>query len=150
MEDSEPRRSRQDDQAGPVNGRDFVAAVVVRIDEDVEEVVQLQIFGVELVCFASVCPFPISKGGRYAVKLSIFTADDLQVKEASSGETEGLFQRGTSLAHIIVGRLHGARLSAGALDIRDEEFLTEFSYLDGALVKVDADRIDVEFVRPIL
>lgn len=122
-------------------------AQVIKLNEDIEEEVDLQINGVKLNCFASICPYAIEEGKSYPVKLELIVLDDYEVKESLNDTGPAFVQIGKGFAYLVQGRLNGTELEAGGLVFEDEVFQTDFGYLDGKMVTIRADRIGVEFLE---
>lgn len=121
-------------------------AQVVGLDDDIEELVTLQINGVILNCFASVCPYPIEKGRTYPVRLQLVVLGNDEVVELADPKDLGFVEIGVGFGYQIHGRLDGMRLIAGGLVFEDEALQVDFGHLDGKFVMVKVDRIDVEFL----
>lgn len=116
---------------------------VVRIDQDVEEEVVVEVDGQLLTCFANVCPYPITAGQSYPATLSLWAADGIVLRDAGH-ESPGILRVGDGFRHKVVGALHGTVLDAG-VPFEDEMFAREYQWLDGHLVVADADRIEIAF-----
>lgn len=121
-------------------------AEVVALDGDVEEEVLLLIQGKRLVCFASVCPYPIQEGCTYPVSLGLMVLGDYDLTEIEEGSS-GLTRLGDGFEYELRGRLQGDTLDAGIV-FRDDVFLSEYGYLDGKFVSMRVDRIDAAFQNP--
>ncbi|MFT7723420.1 MAG: hypothetical protein QM788_11390 [Roseateles sp.] len=121
-------------------------AQVIKLNDDIEEEVALQINGVRLNCFASVCPYPIEEGKSYSVQLELVMLDDYEVMESPDDAAPAFVETGKGFAYLVQGKLNGRYFEAGGLVFEDEVLQTEFGYLDGKMVTVKADRIDVEFL----
>ena len=121
-------------------------AEVIRLDDDVEEEVVLRINGVELTCFASVCPYPIEEGATYQVALTPVVFDDYSIREMSADALPTLVKIGGGFAYEVVGELATAQLDAGCISLEDDVLLRDYGYLNGKMVVWKVDRIDVEFL----
>jgi len=119
-------------------------AKVERVGEDIEEEVTLLIDRVEVVCFAGVCPYAIKEGETYPVSMTLTILDDCNLHE-SSDEQPSLRRIGNSFSYIVTGRLSGDVLDAGIKFI-DDVFLSDYGYLNGKMISMQVDRIDVEFL----
>lgn len=121
-------------------------ALVLHVDEDIEEEVLLRIGGVEITCFASVCPYKVEVGLSYPVELHSVVFDDYSVT-ALPDETQPTVTRvGTGFAYVITGKLSGGYLETGDLVIEDEVLQRDFGYLDKKMIAMKVDRVDVEFL----
>lgn len=121
-------------------------ALVLRVDDDIEEEVILRIGGIELACFASVCPYNIEVGLSYPVELRPMVFDDYNVSELPDGTPPSIDRVGTGFAYVITGKLSGSCLESGGLVIEDEVLQRDFGYLEGKVIAMKIDRIDVEFL----
>lgn len=121
-------------------------ALVIKIDENVEEAITLQINDVILTCFASFCPYAISEGMIYPIQLDLMIFDDYDVKRLEINAAPAFHKIGKDFSYKIDGKLNGLLLEVCGLVFQDEIFLGEFAYLDGEMVAVKADRIDVHFL----
>jgi hypothetical protein len=122
----------------------MVRARVEKIDENVEEAVTLSIDRVEIVCFAGVCPYAIKEGETYPVSVTLAIFGDYDLHE-SSDERPSLRQIGNSFSYVATGWLSDDVLDAG-IKFVDEIFLSDYGYLNGKMVSMQVDRIDVEFL----
>lgn len=119
-------------------------ATVEEIDEGVDEAVTLLVEGLRILCFSSVCPYPIKKGEKYSVSLTLAILNDYIVAEVGSGESS-IKRIGQGFSHMVAGKLTGDVLDAG-IAFQDEVFLSDYGYLDGKVISVKVDRIDAEFL----
>ena len=120
-------------------------AVVLKIDEDVEEQVLLDVQGYLVTCFASVCPYPIEVGGKYRVGFYLFVVDDFSPFEVQEDAVPSIIQEGSCFRYTLIGKLSGNTLDCG-IQIEDDIFTDEYGYLDGKMIRLGVDRIDVEFL----
>ncbi|WP_232520379.1 hypothetical protein [Ralstonia solanacearum] len=121
-------------------------AKIERLSGDVEEEVVLRINGVELICFAAVCPYKIEEGASYQVELTEQVFNEYQVGELDEEASPSIAQIGDSFSHVIAGRLGGNRLDAGGIVFEDDVLLSDFGYLEGKMIAWKIDRIDFEFL----
>lgn len=121
-------------------------AQIKRLSDDVEEEVVLRINGVELTCFATVCPYKIEEGASYQVELTAQAFNDYLVNELGEEASPSIVQVGNSFSHIITGRLNDNRLDAGGIVFEDDMLLSDFGYLEGKIISWRVGRIDAEFL----
>jgi len=121
-------------------------AEVRRLSDDVEEEVVLRINGIELTCFAIVCPYKIEEGVSYQVELTAEVMNDYLVSELDEEVSPSIVQIGDSFSHVITGKLDGNRLDAGGIVLEDDVLLSDFGYLEGKMIAWKVDRIDAEFL----
>jgi len=122
----------------------MIMAKVKKIDENIEEEVTLLIDQIEVVCFASVCPYAIKNGGEYPVSMTLNIFCDYNLRE-SKDEQSSLRRIGNSFSYIVTGRICDDILDAG-IKFVDDVFLSDYGYLNGKMVSMQVDRIDVEFL----
>lgn len=122
------------------------SAEVVHLSDDIEEEVILRINGIDITCFASVCPFRISEGATYQVALTPVVFGDYCVCEASEGSDPSLVSVNKGFSYDVIGKLTGGRLDARGIVLEDDILLRDYGYLDQKVVVWRVDRIDVEFL----
>lgn len=120
-------------------------ALVQAIGHDVEEEVTLNLNGLEVTCFAGVCPYEIREGEKYPVSFELMIFDDYEVEE-SEAESAGLERIGNGFSYWIKGRLERGVIDCG-IQFEDEVLLSDYGYLDGKFIWLKVDRIDVEFLE---
>lgn len=119
---------------------------VIKLDDLVEEQVLIEICNFQINVFAGICPYKIKEGSSYPVEISLSVFDEYDVTKPS--ENLPPFTRiGEGFGYIIRGQLNGGHLKVGDLLFEDEVLQKEFEYLDGEIIALKVDRIDVEFVR---
>jgi hypothetical protein len=123
-------------------------AELAGLNDNVEEEVVLRIGSHVITGFAVVCPYRVEVGRSYPVEISLWAADGLELVEAGSLEAHPqLSRKGETYGYTVVGRLEGGILDAGGLLFEEPEFEVDYAYLSGLVVRVEADRIHVEFLR---
>lgn len=119
-------------------------ALVTQLNENVEEEVSLIINGIELTCFAGICPYEIHVGKEYNVLLDLMIFNDYCVNKADfMSKKISRIERGFS--YLLTGKLDGSVIDCG-IQFNDEILLSDFGYLDGQFIQLKVDRIDVEFL----
>lgn len=119
-------------------------ALIKSLDSDVEEQVNLLVDGIELTCFAGVCPYQIQVGKEYPVVFEMCVFDDYSV--SSSDKQEILVaQIDSGFEYLIRGKLDGNTIDCG-IPFEDDVLMSDFGYLNGQFVDFKVDRIDVEFL----
>lgn len=114
-------------------------------DKNIEEMVTVLVRGWTLTCFASVCPTDVAVGRDYCASLNLFVVDEYYLVRAAHGESPGFERVGDGLAYWLRGVLSGCTLDVGGIYFRDDIFAQEYGDLDGCLVKMRVDRIDIDF-----
>ncbi|WP_353573395.1 hypothetical protein [Candidatus Albibeggiatoa sp. nov. BB20] len=120
------------------------------IDENVEEEVNLNINGIELTCFASICPYKIYARKQYWVSFNFMIFDDYEVLKLEGTSDIGFERVGESFdyfAYWLKGQLKDGMVDCGIQFETDEVLLAEYGDLEGKFVKLRVDRIDVEFLE---
>ena len=121
-------------------------ALVLRLDENIEEEVSLQIGGNLLTCFANICPYVINENGTYPVEFHLHFFDSCVIEEVSESETPSILRVENGFAYVITGRLEGEHLKSMEMVFEDETLAQDFKYLSGKMVRLNVDRLEVEFV----
>lgn len=116
---------------------------VVRLDEHIEEEVDIEVAGHLITCFAGISPYPLTVGETYQGTLSLWAADGLVLSETQD-DAVGFMKIGNRFRYRIVGFLKGTTLNAGVL-FEDDVFATDYRHLDGKRVCAEVDRVQIEF-----
>ena len=126
---------------------DYQAAQVKNIGTDVEEEVVLSVGGVELTCFASNQPAKLAVGDACTVSLNLLVLGDYCVAVLDDDEEPILERQGNGFAYKIVGKLVDGCLQSCGFEFRDETLESEYEYLNGKMISIRVDRINVRFLR---
>ena len=121
-------------------------ALVLRLDENIEEEVSLQIGDNRLTCFANICPYVINENESYPVEFHLNFFDSCVIEEVSENEKPSIMRVGNGFAYVITGRLEGEHLKSMGMVFEDEKFANDFKYLSGKMVRLNVDRLEVEFL----
>lgn len=116
-------------------------ALLKKISDNVEEEVTLQVNGIDITCFAGICPYPLVLGQTYTVQ---FYFDDFELTPTTHMPAS-IERIGETYEYKIRGILQGDTLKS-LIDISDDYFQTEYSYLSDQPVDVIVDRLSVEFL----
>lgn len=119
-------------------------AILKSIDSDIEEQVTLIVNGIEVTCFAGVCPYELEIGNEYPVEFEMNVFDDYSVNQADS-QDRLVTQIDNGFAYLLSGKLDGNTVDCG-IPFEDDVLLSDFGYLDGKFVTFQVDRVDVEFL----
>ena len=82
-------------------------AQVIKLNDDIERDVALQINGAKLNCFISVCPYAIEAGKSYPVQLELVMLDDYEVMESVDAASPAFAEAGKGYAYLVHGKLEG-------------------------------------------
>ena len=123
------------------------SAMVVDLDEDVEEVVQLRVEGFLITCFSSLCPYQISKGLLCSVNLQLMVFDDYKIELCHEFGEYGFRRMGEGLGYVVCGRVNGNKLEVGSIEFEDDVLMRDYWFYDGKCVLIKVDRIDAEFLK---
>jgi hypothetical protein len=119
-------------------------ALVLEIDEIVEEEVVLLVGGTALKCFTSYCPYFIEVGKHYTVEFNLILSEPDCVMLAKEGERKvDSSKNGFSCA--VHGYLDGPILRS-VIDFVDLEIHYRYPALNQKYIEINVDRIDVSFV----
>lgn len=119
--------------------------IVERISSFVEGEILVSISGVNLLCFAGNLPQSVEVGNSYSVRLNLMLFYDYDLQERAS-HSETLERVDNSYAYSVTGVLSGSSICCQGFVLEDEILSDEYSYLDGKMVSITADRIDVAFL----
>jgi len=120
-----------------------LSALLISIDENVEEEVLLLIGGVKVKCFVSYCPLEIRVGRRYEVELDMVLPDKCFVVAAKEQiRTVEMIDDGFSC--VLSGYLDGSVFRSFA-DFEDQDIHYDYPELNEQYVMIAVDRIDVSF-----
>tara|TARA_Y100000588_G_scaffold311505_1_gene337582 strand:+ start:688 stop:1062 length:375 start_codon:yes stop_codon:yes gene_type:complete len=117
-------------------------AKVLGLNPDIEEEVTLEVNGIELTCFAGMCPYELNIGQEYPVTFEML---DFELTEQESAEETSTTRVDSTYAYKLLGRLNGGTIDAG-LKICDEFLESDYAYLDGQFICLCVERLDVEFL----
>ncbi|MFJ5256262.1 hypothetical protein ABV589_24010 [Pseudomonas sp. HOU2] len=118
-------------------------ALVVGIDQFVEDAVDLVVEGFSLRCFVSYSPSKIAVGSTYDVEFEMLLPDK-ECVIATERENQQVEMLDGGFSCDIYGYLDGDTLRS-FVDFSDQDIHYEYPHLNGRFVKVSADRIDVSF-----
>jgi hypothetical protein len=118
-------------------------AEVIKIDENIEEEVVVEIKHVQFTGFIANAPYPINVGSKYIVEISLYY-DEVEVKESIMRE-KSLVQKNDTFCYIINGFLN----ESGQLDIGfliEDELFEDYQYLYGKYITLTVDRLNLDFL----
>ncbi len=119
-------------------------AKVLKVSELIEEEVTLLIDDTTVTCFASYCPYEIKVGNFYDVELTLNLADDYAIQKICSIETFAE-RMDNSFSYTLYGQLNNEHFHTFTV-LSDEGIHYEHPYLNGFLIKLLVERIDVAFL----
>jgi hypothetical protein len=99
-----------------------------------------------LMCFIASSRYKLVKERNYNVELKLFILDDYLVEELGENVESVIQKKGAGFKYKIVGQLHENKLYSCGFVFIDEVFESDFSYLDGKMISIETDRIDVHFL----
>ena len=120
-------------------------ATVMKIDPNIEEKVTLLIEGIEVLGFASVCPYAIREGNQYPVRIGFTVLDEFEVKEIHDN-SKAVLTLAQGFSSIIRGVLGEDGTIDAGIRIKDS-ILEDYSNLIGKNVEFRVDRISIEFLK---
>lgn len=118
--------------------------LVKKLYDDDEERVTVEANGIEVTCFTVYCPYEIKEGEEYPAEFDFEVFNGYQVTE-SADKDSGLIYAGKAYSYLLKGKLKGSKLNAGIV-FDDDILMSDYGFLDGKYVQVNADRLDISFV----
>jgi hypothetical protein len=119
------------------------SALVMEIDEIVEEAVVLLVNGVIVQCFINYCPFKIEVGKTYEVEFEMVLPDSVGM-EVSQDEYVGVEMEDDSFSCVVAGYLDGAVLRS-FIDFDAQGIHYDYPFFNQKFIKINVIRIDVAF-----
>ena len=107
---------------------------ILRLNDEVEEEVVINVNEMELVCFSNMLPYGAKEGMCYRIELIPMVFNDYLVHELNSNTFPSITRIKNSFSYVIVGKLIGNRLDAGPVILEDDLLLSSFGYLDGKII----------------
>ncbi|MGV8888539.1 MAG: hypothetical protein ACOH2P_11030 [Pseudomonas sp.] len=120
------------------------AAVLLAVDQIVEEEILLLVNGVKVKCFASHCPEKIEVGESYEVEFEIVLPDDDFIVAIEKTTGTPIEMTGDGFSCTLYGYLDGS-IFRSFVDFTDQEIHYDFPELNEKFVKLKVERIDVAF-----
>lgn len=120
-------------------------AKLVGLSKTMEEEVTVNISGITIVGFSTVCPYKISVGNTYPVELGLVFLDDVKINKISEDQY-GLERIDNSYKYLLYGKVIKGCIDLGHNILISDDYFDEYSYLEGSFVKIIADRISVDFL----
>jgi|RhiMetStandDraft_4_1073278.scaffolds.fasta_scaffold64464_2 hypothetical protein len=118
-------------------------ALVVSIDEVVEEEVVLLIGDVQAKCFVNYCSSKIEVGKQYEIELEMMLPDKGFVIAAEE-KSRAIEMIGGGFSCVLSGYLNGS-VFRSFVDFDDQGIHYDYPELNEQYVKIAVDRIDVSF-----
>lgn len=119
------------------------SALVMEIDEVVEEAVILLVNGVIVQCFINCCPFKIEIGKTYEVEFEMVLPDVISM-EVSQEEYVGFEMEDDSFSCVLAGYLDGPVLRS-FIDFDAQDIHYDYPFFNQKFIKINVIRIDVSF-----
>lgn len=120
-------------------------ALLLSINELMEEDVTIYINKTKIVCFESNSEYPIEVGKYYNVEFSMYECGELEVREEIEFEGYSITRLDNAWKYRINGKLENGVIKS-VIDIYDEYIEYEYEYLNGCFVSFVVDRLQVSFV----
>lgn len=125
---------------------DSTIVIVQALSSAIEEEITLDVGGQTLVGFASNRP-ALAVGDVVAVQFRLFTASDYGLIPINGDVAPSIEKVGGGFGYRIIGTLVEQGVSIGPVILQDESLSTDFAYLKGEKVSLEADRIEVRFIK---
>ncbi|MHB1220437.1 MAG: hypothetical protein ACYC0J_00360 [Gammaproteobacteria bacterium] len=120
-------------------------AKLLKINEQIEEEVTLEINFLQFVGFAYIRPYKIKINESYPVILSLTILDDPEIVELGEPRTSFEIIKDT-YGYVLYGKICDDKIDIGnGIKIQDDIFI-ENSYLNGKYIKMKIDRLAIEFI----
>lgn len=118
-------------------------ALVMEIDEVIEEAVVLLVNGVIVQCFINYYPFKIEIGKVYEVEFELVLPDSISM-EVNHDEHVGVEMKGNSCSCVLAGYLDGDVLRS-FIDFDSQDIHYDYPFFNQKFIKITVIRIDVAF-----
>ncbi|MGF6487362.1 hypothetical protein [Pseudomonas frederiksbergensis] len=118
-------------------------AKVLHISDTNEEHVTLLINEHIIDCFANSCPYEIEVGKTYNIELTMNLSDSYQIKKISCADA--LIEKIGGYAYFLCGTLRSGVFESFT-DLHDEDVHYDYPEFNDQLIKLEVDRIDVNFL----
>ncbi len=120
-------------------------AKLLKLDNLIEEKVVMEINGLEIVGFTSICPYLIEPGKLYPINIGLTILDDPEIVQINESKYE-LKRIDETFGYFLYGKVYGDVIDIGNnIKIQDDIF-NENSYLDGQFIRMKVDRLAIEFI----
>ncbi|MBY0185053.1 hypothetical protein K3L72_16695 [Bacillus altitudinis] len=119
--------------------------LIKRLNPLIEEEATIEINGVELTGFISICPYEIKVGKSYQVAIGFTILDELIIHEILEEKKE-IERIGSGYDYYLSGLLHAGKIDAGLVFTDDDEYFADFLKLKDKPVEIKVDRISLEFI----
>lgn len=120
--------------------------LIKRLNPLIEEEAIIEINGIELTGFSSICPYEIKVGGVYQVAIGFTILDELIIHEIPEDKKE-IERIGSGYEYYLRGLLHVDKIDAGLIFTDEDEYFADFFELIDKMVEIKIDRISLEFLR---
>jgi hypothetical protein len=127
----------------------FQLATLIDSGATIEEEAKIYIKDHEIVGFVNYCDSALINGTCYKVKLHLTIFDNYIISEANDEESDAILRIGNNYAYQITGKLNDGKLHSCGIIFDNDAFETEYTYLEGNMVKIDVDRLDIELTKNI-
>ncbi|MBJ2346992.1 MULTISPECIES: hypothetical protein [Pseudomonas] len=117
---------------------------IVAIDDVVEDCMTLLVHGYTVECFVNHCASNVAVGETHQAEITIDYSDPIQI-ELSSKTNTPLEKNGDGFGYYLYGVLEGDIFKTFTV-FPDEDIHFDFPELAGRFVKIEVDRINVNFL----
>ena len=115
---------------------------IIGLNQDIEEEVTLEINGIKLTCFASICPYVLNIGQKYPITFEML---DFELSEQINSEETSLKRTGNTYAHKLKGKLCGDAINS-IIKVSDDALASDYAYLDGKYVSLNIEEKQTKMV----
>jgi hypothetical protein len=121
-------------------------ARLLSLSDSIEEEVTININGLIITGFSTVCPYEIVPGHEYPVELGLVFLDGEDVSDPLAEEKYGFKRIENSYGYVLFGKVSYSSLDIGNGIKIDDKYFKENLYLHNHFVRVSVDRISVDFL----
>lgn len=123
----------------------MLKAKILKLNPLIEEEVLLEVNGIRLVGFTTICPYKIMQSNVYPVRLFLVSLDGLEAEVLNEKEYDAT-RVDDSYGYILKGQVVYGNLDIGNDIIIRDDYFDENSFLNGKYVLVKINRLGVEFL----
>jgi len=121
-----------------------IPAKLLKINEDDENDATLLINGLSIECFVNSCPYAIEIGKTYLIELTLYLSDTYMLSRAKN--TDPIVEKSSKgYSYFLCGTLKNSVFESFT-NFDDQDIHYDHPDLNDQYVKLEVDRIDVNFV----
>lgn len=121
-------------------------AKLLQLSETFGEEVAIEINGMNIIGFIEGCPYRIIPGNVYPINLSLTILDDPNIIVLSEPKQAIEHIKG-KFSYIIYGKVIKNAIETVNNIVIEDDFFSQNSYLEEKYIKLNVDRISIEFLK---